>query len=61
MTFFQSDQPQQVSPPEPQHLDFFDTDPSLLADYSFNESNLSEDSRMAATTALPPNYNKQIR
>jgi len=31
-----------------------------LAEYSFNESNLSEDSKMAATTALPPNYNRQI-
>lgn len=61
VSFYQSDQPQQVSPPEPQHLDFFDTDPSLLADYSFNESNFSEDSKMAATTALPPNYNRQIR
>lgn len=59
VTFFQSDKPQQISPPEPQHLDFFNTDPdSILIDFS----NLSDDCKMAASqTALPANYNRQIR
>lgn len=54
VTFFQSDKPQQISPPEPQHLDFFDTDPnSIFTD----QNNLSDD--MATQTV--PNYNRQIR
>lgn len=59
VTFFQSDKPQQISPPEPQHLDYFTTDPdSILIDYI----NLSDDCKMAASqTALPANYNRQIR
>lgn len=58
VTFFQSDKPQQISPPEPQHLDYFNIDPdSILID----SSNLSDDNKMASQTALPPNYNRQIR
>lgn len=59
VTFFQSDKPHQISPPEPQHLDYFNTDPdSILIDYI----NLSDDCKMAASqTALPANYNRQIR
>lgn len=53
VTFFQSDKPQLISPPEPQHLDYFSTDPdSLLVNFS---------DEMASHTALPPNYNRQIR
>ncbi|XP_055304114.1 uncharacterized protein LOC129569363 [Sitodiplosis mosellana] len=52
VTFFQSDKPQLISPPEPQHLDYFSTDPnSLLVNFS---------DEMASQTALPPNYNRQI-
>jgi len=52
VTFFQSDKPQLISPPEPQHLDYFSTDPdSLLVNFS---------DEMASHTALPPNYNRQI-
>lgn len=59
VTFFQSDKPQQISPPEVQHLDYFNIDPdSILID----SSNLSDESKMAASqTAIPPNYNRQIR
>lgn len=54
VTFFQSDKPQQISPPEPQHLEFFSTDPdsSIL---------LNQIDDMPSHTALPPNYNRQIR
>ncbi|XP_031627522.1 uncharacterized protein LOC116343545 [Contarinia nasturtii] len=52
VTFFQSDKPQLISPPEPQHSDYFSTDPnSILVNFS---------DEMASQAALPPNYNRQI-
>lgn len=53
VTFFQSDKPQLISPPEPQHLEYFSTDPNSIL------INLSDD--MASHTALQPNYNRHIR
>lgn len=54
VTFFQSDKPQQISPPEPQHLDYFDTDPNSIF---IDHNNLGDD--MATQTVS--NYNRQIR
>lgn len=54
VTFFQSDKPHQLSPPEPQYLDYFSTDPDTIL------SNPSGDD-MTSHTALQPNYNRQIR
>ena len=59
--FFQSGKPQQISSPEYQHLGFFDTDSTIPTDYYLNDSNFIDDTKMTAVTALPPNFDRQIR
>lgn len=61
VTFFQSGKPQQISPAELQQLEFFQSDLADLGNYYTGDSSFSEVNNMAATAALPPNYNRQIR
>lgn len=61
VTFFQSDKPQQISPPEPQFLDFFDIEPNLNVGTKYLTDTDSIDGMAASQTLQPVNYNRQIR
>lgn len=61
VSFFQSGKPQQISPTELQQIGFFETEQALLNDYSITDTIFNEDNKMATATALPTNYDRQIR
>lgn len=63
VTFYQSGKPQLISPPEPQHLDFFDVDPAhLTGDCALYPNETNFDTGMATLqSTIPVNYDRQIR
>lgn len=61
VTFYQSSKPQQISPPENHSQFFIENNNSILLDSIISDISNSIDEKMATATAIPPNYDRQLR